>query len=80
MYQNKGSLIAVLGSMRTEKFQDKEGNNKYKTYVLAENIEYLETKKEEPKAEEPKEERKKLGDDIFADFGKQIEIEDDMPF
>lgn len=78
-YQSKGSLIAVLGSMRVEKYQDKEGNNRYKTYVLVENIEYLETKKdtqEQPK-EEPKEERNKLGDDVFADFGSSIEITDD---
>lgn len=71
-YQSKGSLIAVLGSMRVEKYQDKEGNNKYKIYVLAENIEYL-----EPKKEQPKEESNKLNDDVFADFGSSIEITDE---
>lgn len=71
-YQSKGSLIAVLGSMRVEKYQDKEGNNKYKIYVLAENIEYL-----EPKKEQPKEETNKLNDDVFVDFGSSIEITDE---
>lgn len=46
-FQGKGSLIGVVGSLRVDQFQDKEGNNRYKTYVLVSNIEYLGTKKEE---------------------------------
>lgn len=32
--------------MQTETYQDKEGNKKYNTYVLVEELEYLESKKE----------------------------------
>lgn len=45
-YQAKGNLIAVIGRMQTETYQDKEGNKKYNTYVLVEELEYLESKKE----------------------------------
>lgn len=45
-YQGKGSLVGITGSLRVDKFQDKDGNNRYKTYVLVSNIEYLGTKKE----------------------------------
>jgi single-strand DNA-binding protein len=43
-YQSKGSLIAVAGSIRVDKYQTENGENRYKTYVLANSIEYLSTK------------------------------------
>lgn len=46
-YQKKGSLIAVIGRMQVDNYQDKDGNNRYNTYVLVEELEYLETKKKE---------------------------------
>lgn len=52
-YQRKGSKIAVEGSLRVDKYQDSDGKNRYKIYVQASNIEYLDSKKEEP--EKPKE-------------------------
>lgn len=47
-YQGKGSLIAVSGTLRVEQYQNEKGENRYKTYVLAQEIEYL-VKKEESK-------------------------------
>lgn len=74
-YQGKGSLIGVLGSLRVDKFKDKDGNDRYKTYVLVNNIEYLGTKKDaqEQPVEQPKQE-----EDPFAAFGNSIEIEDNF--
>lgn len=45
-YQTKGNLIAVIGRMQVDIYQDKEFKNKYNTYVLVEDLEYLERKKE----------------------------------
>ena len=42
-YQDKGSLIAVFGEIRTDSYEV-EGNKRYKTYVLVNNIEFLERK------------------------------------
>lgn len=42
-YMSKGSLIAISGELRTETYEV-EGNKKYKTYVLGNNIEFLENK------------------------------------
>lgn len=42
-YMSKGSLIAVFGEMRTETYEI-EGNKKYKTYVLGNYVEFLESK------------------------------------
>ena len=45
-YQNKGNLIAVIGRMQVDIYEDKEGNTRYSNYVLVEDLEYLERKKE----------------------------------
>ena len=45
-YQTKGNLIAVIGRMQVDRYEDKEGNTRYSNYVLVEDLEYLERKKE----------------------------------
>lgn len=71
-YQSKGSLIAVNGALRVDKYQNQEGENRYKTYVLATNIEYLSSKKEETTGSEALEEKDAL---------KNMPIdESDLPF
>lgn len=78
-YQSKGSLIGVSGSLRVEQYQDKEGNNRYKTYVLTSNIEYLSSK---PKENESNTNDTDGFENIRATF-KSDEItltDDDLPF
>lgn len=50
-YQDKGDLIIVEGSIRVESYQDKDGNNRYSTYVLANNIEFTSKKQVTEKQE-----------------------------
>ena len=45
-YQTKGNLIAVIGRMQVDRYEDKDGNTRYSNYVLVEDLEYLERKKE----------------------------------
>ena len=45
-YQAKGNMIAVAGRMQVDNYQDNEGKNRNYTYVLVEDLEYLERKKE----------------------------------
>ena len=79
-YQGKGSLIAVSGSLRVESYEV-EGQKRNKTYVLANNIEYLSNKSANETQEAPVEESK---NDPFAEMGinvKNIEISDEeLPF
>lgn len=44
-YQDKGSLISVFGEIRTDSYEV-EGNKRYKTYVLVNNVEFLDSKKD----------------------------------
>ena len=50
-YQKKGNLIAVSGRIQIDPYKDREGNNRYNTYVLVEDIEYLEKKKDDNQKE-----------------------------
>lgn len=45
-YQTKGNLIAVIGRMQVDNYTDKDGNNRYNTYLLVEELEYLQSKKD----------------------------------
>lgn len=46
-YQKKGNLIGVQGQFRTDKYEV-NGENKYKSYILGEEVEYMESKKDTP--------------------------------
>lgn len=78
-YQRKGNLIAVAGSIRVDKYQNEEGETRYKTYILANSIEYLSTKTSE---EVHKEEKKVTVKEIDPfNFENTIAIDDnDLPF
>ena len=72
-YQDKGNLILVDGSIRVDSYLGKDGSKKYTTYVLANHIEYLESKKK-TETEEVKQDNNTH--DPFADFGNQVSIDD----
>lgn len=68
-YQDKGDYIIVQGRLQNDSYTDKDGKNRYVTYVLAENIEFT------PKKKENKEGKDKI------ESPKDIEIPDeDLPF
>jgi single-strand DNA-binding protein len=85
-YCDKGSQVAVEGRIQTRTYDDKNGKKVYVTEVIAENIQFLDRKKDGQASNEVKEEEKE--EDPFADFGSnntlyadEIEISDeDLPF
>lgn len=40
-YLNKGSSVLVEGKIQTRKWQDKEGNNRYTTEIIANNVQFI---------------------------------------
>lgn len=46
-YTQKGSLVAVEGRIQVRKYEDKNGQNRWVTEVVAENVRFLERKKQE---------------------------------
>ena len=72
-YLDKGSLVAIEGRIQTEKFTTKDGENRYKTLVIAERVMFLNSKKKEETKEE-----KQDNTGVFADFGESVSIDDEF--
>lgn len=75
-YQGKGSKIAVSGEYRIDIYDKTNGTRGYSHYVLANEIEYLNTKQKEER--EVVEEEKTMNN-IFEEFGDMVENEN-LPF
>lgn len=81
-YTDKGSQVAVTGSIQTRSYENKEGKRVYVTEVIANQVTFLDSKKSgQPKQEQPpKQDRPPADYDPFANNG-QIDInDDDLPF
>ena len=67
--------------MQVDKYQDKDGKNRNYTYVLVEDLEYLERKKED--TQEAKQEEKNESEDfnINTEVQQQFDYDSsDLPF
>lgn len=69
-YLSKGKLIAIIGRIQTGNYTDKDGKKVYTTDVVAEKIEFLESKRND----EPREEQAKIPEGF-----EQI-TDDQIPF
>lgn len=85
-YCSKGSRILIEGEIRITSYKNKEDKTIYKTYVLVNSIEFLDSKKNEnnkesEQKEEVKKEEKVETSDPYKDFANEFEITGDMlPF
>ena len=94
-YINQGSQVAIDGRIQTRNYEDQNGQKRYVTEVVADNVQFLDTKaSREQRMEnsgvnpynlgETKEKEVNLNDipdDPFKDFGAEIKIEEnDLPF
>lgn len=79
-YQDKGSLIAVEGSLRKESYDDKDGNKRYNTYVLVDRIEFLGSKRENTQNNQTiaQNEPVQQESDPFSSFGEYVNIDDNF--
>lgn len=73
-YTQKGQLVAVEGRLQISNSEDKDGNKRKFTNVIANNVKFLEYKNDN---KEEKEEEKKEGD--LVDSGEDAS-DDDLPF
>ena len=62
-YVNKGDMVCVVGRIQTRNYTNKEGKKIYVTEVVVEEVEFLQSKKQEAEAQ-PKDEWEEL--DPFA--------------
>lgn len=92
-YCKKGSLVAVNGRIKTRNYEKEDGTKIYETYVIANRVEFLDTKSSSsgytiPEADytvhtetpsyTPVEEKKEEPVlDPFAEFGEQVSLSDE---
>ncbi len=95
-YLNQGSQVAVEGRIQTRTYDDQEGKKRYITEIIADNVQFLDTKGAKdnslnnadsnfndvtPNDFPNSVETTSVKNDPFSDFGSSIEISDDeLPF
>ena len=88
-FLDKGRLVSVDGRLQTGSYTDKDGNRRYTTDVVADSVQFLESRgsRSEGSASEvgpspydyqdsPSEVN--VSDDPFADFGDSVSIDDNF--
>ena len=73
-YFQKGSRIGVVGSIQTRSYDDKNGNRRYVTEIVADEVEFAGSKNSggesggyAPQREEPRRESQPTADELFGD-------------
>lgn len=83
-YFKKGNMIGIEGAIQTRKYQDKDGNNRTAFEVVANNVQFVESKRPEGSTEgnsTPAPESDPLPQfaEHLAEF-EEISGDDDLPF
>ena len=73
-YLSKGKMCAVIGSIQNRNYEDKDGNKRNVTEIIAENVEFLSPKEDTEKAPS-KEAKQTTLDDL-----KPLEDDSQLPF
>ena len=84
-YLKKGAKIYIEGKLRTRSWQDQDGNTRYTTEILGDNMTMLGNKAGDgeykaPETAKPIEEPKKTDKPLGEDFSKPESENDDLPF
>lgn len=91
-YLNKGSLVSIDGRIQTGSYTDQTGNKRYTVEVLADSVQFLESKAQaqsrenndftpydyQPQPSVDPTSSISVDQDPFADFGDSVSIDDDF--
>ena len=79
-YFKKGSMIGIEGSIQTRKYTDKNGNNRTAFEVVANNVQFVESKREggAVASDAPAASFSNAGTDDFSEIDGGMD--DDLPF
>lgn len=90
-FLDKGSLVSVEGRIQTGSYDDKDGNKRYTMEVVADSVQFLETRAQSQNRIQASNEPSPydyqgvgstnsvdVADDPFADFGDSVSIDDNF--
>lgn len=77
-YLQKGSKVGIVGTIQTRSYDDKNGVRRYVTEIIADEVEFLDSKPKEQQATQSQQ----SADDLFGDELSAFEPVDDssLPF
>lgn len=75
-YVGRGDLIAVDGKLQTRNYTDKNGRKVYVTEVIADNVEFLQNKKDKQEQTEERYDGDPFGGEAFY----AVDTEEGLPF
>ena len=76
-YVFKGSLVAIDGRIQTRNYEDKDGKKVYVTEVVADSVQFLESKQQKDSSYKEDVQTTSVDNDPYVDFGQNIELSDD---
>ena len=88
-YLDKGSLVGIEGRLQSGNYTDKDGNKRTSIDVVADNVEFLESKGQRQSSsndssspydyqDQPFDNGVDVDNDPFADFGDNVSIDDNF--
>lgn len=87
-FLNKGSLVSVEGRLQSGSYDDKDGNKRYTMDVVADSVQFLESKSQSQNREQSSEispydyqdaaPSVDIDNDPFADFGDSVSIDENF--
>lgn len=75
-YLGKGSMAGIDGRISTRSYENQDGKKVYITEVVADRVEFLDSKKSAQSSPPPSQQQA----DDWSDIGSQIDVGDDIPF
>ena len=87
-YLDKGSLVSVEGRIQTGSYDDKDGNRRYTSDVVADNVQFLESRSQSQNRSndvtpydyqnDANTNNVSVDEDPFADFGDSVSIDENF--
>lgn len=85
-YLNKGSLVSIEGRIQTGSYDDKDGNKRYTTDIVADSVQFLESKGQSNGSsnvtpydyQDAPSNDVNVENDPFSDFGDSVSIDDNF--
>jgi single-strand DNA-binding protein len=78
-YVKKGKQLYIEGKIRTRSYDDKDGNKKYITEIVADTMQFLGTKEQSTTSGNNYQKPNEI-QDVSADFEDEQAGDDDLPF
>ena len=78
-FLDKGSQVAIEGRIQTGNYTDKDGNNRNSFEVVADNVQFLDSKSQRNSdVSMPSNDGIDISNDTYSEFGESVSIDDNF--